>query len=172
MHSWWNVDCSNHYISCVLHINRTATAIPHKTLITAEDIVNIITHKTCKKENLSSNNTTCLVKSQKTLWIKLWSEQKTLVPEEHKNLCRYGQEGWVESIENSLIPSPCNFVYIAIFTYAAPQLMLFIQSRTEISYFNNLKFHILMCEKYFLLTGQKLFKFFYTTTPVKMKNKR
>lgn len=86
MHSWWNGDCSNHYTSCVQHINRTATAIPHKTLITAEDIFNIITHKTCKKENLSSNNTMCLLKSQETLWIKPWSKQKTLVLEEHETL--------------------------------------------------------------------------------------
>lgn len=125
MLSWWNADCSNHYTSCVQHINRTATVIPHKTLINDEDIFNIIIHKSCKKENLSSNNTTCLVKSQETLWIKPWSNQKTLIPEGHKKLCRYGQEGWVESIENSLIPCylqfwlHCNFYLCCSSIYAA-----------------------------------------------------
>lgn len=53
MHSWWNADCNNQCTSCVQHINRTATAIPHKALITAEDRFNIITYKGCQKENLN-----------------------------------------------------------------------------------------------------------------------
>lgn len=54
-----------------LHVPSTSTELllhpSHNTATTAIQILNIIAYKSCRKENLNSNNGTYLVKSQEVL---------------------------------------------------------------------------------------------------------